>query len=104
MLGGVVHHPKVATRIKELRSGSLTARLDNDKLTHRWVVDRLGGEATDMDNTASARIRALELLGKTTGMFTGSIAAAVAVEPRSAEEIEKEIQAKLAAIMPITCS
>ena len=93
-------NPKVAERIEELRAGSLRAQFDNDQLTQRWIVDRLREEATDTDNAAPARIRALELLGKTTGMFTGSTA--VAVEPRSAEEIEKEIQAKLAALMPIT--
>ena len=91
---------KVAERIEELRAGNLQAQLDNDQLTQRWIIGRLREEATDTHNTATARIRALELLGKTTGMFTGSTA--VAVEPRSAEEIEKEIEAKLNVVMGIT--
>ena len=65
---------KVAQRIEELRAGSLQAQLDNDQLTQRWIVGRLREEATDTDNTATARIRALELLGKTTGMFTSNTA------------------------------
>lgn len=60
---------KVAASIDELRAGSLEGSLDDAELTRRWVLDRLRSEATNSNNSAGERIRALELLGKATGAF-----------------------------------
>lgn len=91
-------NPKVAQRIEELREGSLQAKLDNDDLTLRWIMGRLREEATDMGSPASARVRALEILGKAHGLFDNTV---VAVEPRSPEEVEVELMERLTAIMPM---
>jgi hypothetical protein len=56
-------------------------------------LKRLSEEADQADN-ASSRIRALELVGKTVGMFTDRIEQAETSE-RSASEIEKELKARL---------
>jgi|SaaInlStandDraft_1057018.scaffolds.fasta_scaffold23587_3 phage terminase small subunit len=44
-------------------------RSDRLKLDCDWVIKRLQAEADDRNNTASARIRALELIGKHLGVF-----------------------------------
>ncbi len=93
-------NPKVSERITALREGSHQARLDNDRLTRDWIINGLREEAANPDNPASARVRALEVLGKMMGMFKGN--AVVTAEPRSPEEIKAELMEKLTAIMPTT--
>ena len=90
-------NPKVSDRIQQLREGSLQTRLDNDRRTRDWIINGLREKATNRDNPASARVRALELLGKTVGMFTGNTV--VPVEPRTPEEIEEELRERFTAIM-----
>lgn len=52
-----------------------TRRKERTELTQDWVVERLRAEADDHseDATHSARIRALELLGKHLGMFVDRV-------------------------------
>jgi phage terminase small subunit len=57
--------PEIKAQIgHEQRGRSDRLRLDSD-----WVIKRLELEADDRSNTASARIRALELIGKHLGVF-----------------------------------
>ena len=57
--------PKIKTEIdSELKARSERLRIGSD-----WIVMRLEQEASDKNNTAAARIRALELLGKHIGLF-----------------------------------
>jgi hypothetical protein len=58
-----------------------------------WVLKSLQEEAVSADN-ASSRIRALELVGKTVGMFTDRVEQADTTE-RTASEIERDLRAKL---------
>ena len=93
----LAQHPKVSKRIKELQ-----AQIEQDHRTreHRLrehVLKRLQEEADGADN-ASSRIRALELVGKTIGMFTDRIEQADETQ-RTASEIEKELEAKLARLL-----
>lgn len=90
-------HEGVARRIGELKSGDHEATLDNEMLTQRWIMDRLREEAINPKNSASVRVRALELIGKNQKMFSDD--AAVVMKERSAEEITKEIQSKVASIL-----
>jgi hypothetical protein len=50
-------------------------------------------EALDIDNPASTRVRALELLGKGAGLFDST--QTVVVENRTASQIEAELTEKL---------
>lgn len=90
-------HEGVKRRIDELKSGDARATSDNEMLTQRWIMDRLREEATNPKNSPSVRVRALELIGKNQKMFGDD--AVVVIKERSPEEIEKEIQAKLASIL-----
>lgn len=90
-------HPRVSVRIQELKDGDLAATLDNDKITQRWIMERLQAEATNPKNSPSVRVRALELIGKNQKMFGDD--SIVVVKERSSEDITKEIQSKLASLL-----
>lgn len=60
--------------LKNVEIGKAIRRLDAEtstrlQLTHELVLEGLHGIATDDTTTASARVRAYELLGKHQGMF-----------------------------------
>ncbi|MGJ8585484.1 MAG: hypothetical protein ACSHXD_15435 [Marinosulfonomonas sp.] len=79
--------PNVALRIDELLyENSLDQRMQ--AISRRgFVLDRLAKEALHAA-TASARIRALELLGKSVGLFDAS---QEVTSSRSIEELESEL-------------
>ena len=85
--------PKVADRIESLKEEDRTVVVAHEKLTNQWVVDRLKQKADDPTVSDAAQIRALELLGKTTGLFDEGTK--IIVEHRSPEEIEREINERL---------
>ena len=85
--------PKVSARIKDIQADMEADRRTIERRREEWVLKRLSEEADQADN-ASSRIRALELVGKTVGMFTDRIEQADTAE-RSASEIEKELTARL---------
>ena len=85
--------PKVSARIKDIQADMEADRRTIERRREEWVLKRLSEEADQADN-ASSRIRALELVGKTVGMFTDRIEQAETSE-RSASEIEKELKARL---------
>lgn len=60
-----MRQPMVAHKVKL----ELANRCEHLKLSADWVLSRLQEEALDSESTASARIRALELLGKYLGIF-----------------------------------
>jgi len=89
----LAQNPKVSARIKDIQADMEQDRRTIERRREEWVLKRLQEEADQADN-ASSRIRALELVGKTVGMFTDRIEQADAAE-RSASEIEKELTARL---------
>ena len=89
----LAQNPKVSTRIKDIQADMEADRRTIERRREEWVLKRLSEEADQADN-ASSRIRALELVGKTVGMFTDRIEQAETSE-RSASEIEKELTARL---------
>lgn len=89
----LAQNPKVSTRIKDIQADMEADRRTIERRREEWVLKRLSEEADQADN-ASSRIRALELVGKTVGMFTDRIEQAETSE-RSASEIEKELKARL---------
>ena len=89
----LAQNPKVSTRIKDIQADMEADRRTIERRREEWVLKRLQEEADGADN-ASSRIRALELVGKTVGMFTDRIEQAETSE-RSASEIEKELKARL---------
>ena len=89
----LAQNPKVSARIKDIQ-----ADIESDHRTRlarreEWVLKSLQEEAVSADN-ASSRIRALELVGKTIGMFTDRVEQSDTTE-RTASEIERDLRAKL---------
>jgi len=84
---------KVKNRVRELKEQKLKARETHREISKDWILDKLRAEASDDDNNASVRVRALEILAKTEKLFDDSTN--VTVVHRSAEEVERELQARL---------
>jgi hypothetical protein len=88
-------HPKVSARIVELEAEK-EARQRVQALSRE---DRILNELEDIafgSTNAMARLRALELLGKTVGLFKPK---EVLEQTRTAEEIKSSIELKLAALI-----
>ena len=89
----LAHNPSVTTRLSRLKEGVESDTRASIVNTRRWVIDQLQHEATNAD-TAMARLRGLELLGKAVGLFdTHNIEASP--RPRSSAEILDEIRQRL---------
>ena len=84
---------KVRGRVRELKEQKLKARETHKEISKDWILDKLRAEASDDENNPSVRVRALEILAKTEKLFDDSTN--VTVVHRSAEEVEKELQARL---------
>ena len=84
---------KIKTRIQELKDDSAVAKREQKKLSKAWIIQSLQDEASNEDNAPSVRVRALEILAKTEKLFDDSTN--VTVVHRSAEEVERELQARL---------
>ena len=89
---------KVMTYITALKKKDATAIEAHDKLSKAWILERLQDEARNDRNPAATRVRALELLGKTSGLFDESIH--ITFENRTPEDVEKELIEKLAVLFP----
>ena len=87
---------RVQAHIKALRQDKATAVKSQEKVRKSLVLERLRDEALDLENPPSTRVRALELLGKSSGLFDDSTT--VTIENRTPEQIELELQDKLAAL------
>ena len=59
-----------------------------------WVIERITQQVMDPATTPAVKTRALELLGKTIGLFTDRVETKDVTE-RSADEIEAQIRARL---------
>ena len=90
---------KVLTYITALKKKDATAVEAHEKLSKDWIVQRLQDEAQNDKNPAATRVRALELLGKTSGLFDELTH--ITFENRTPEDVEKELLEKLAVLFPI---
>jgi hypothetical protein len=89
----LAQNPKVATRIKAIQADMEQDRRTIERRREEWVLKRLTQEA-DQAETDGARIRAIELVGRTIGMFTDRIEQADDAE-RSASDIEADLRKRL---------
>tara|TARA_R110002020_G_scaffold228704_2_gene439512 strand:- start:524 stop:853 length:330 start_codon:yes stop_codon:yes gene_type:complete len=87
----------VQEAIKSLKADRKVVSRTTEKLSNDWVIQRLQDEAVSEKNPPATRVRALELLGKTGGLFDESTH--VTFEHRSPEDIEKELLEKLGLVM-----
>ena len=86
-------NPRVKDAITSLKAQSKTAQDAHHKLSNEWIMQRLQDEAVTDRNPPATRVRALELLGKTGGLFDESTH--VTIEQRSPEDLERELVEKL---------
>ena len=93
----LAQNPKVSARIKDIQAENEADHRTRLARREEWVLKSLQEEAVSADN-ASSRIRALELVGKTVGMFTDRVEQADTTE-RSASDIERDLRAKLDRLM-----
>jgi len=87
--------PKVSQRYKTLLKRKEDYALTSSLSLRHLVLERLREEALDKNNNESARIRALELLGKSSdvGLFIERIE--TITKDRTPEEVMSEIEEKL---------
>ena len=88
--------PHVASEIDRLTDGRKTSKKVQTKIHKTWITERLKAEALSDENPASTRVRALELLGKSAGLFDESTT--LTIENRTPQDIETELRNKLGAI------
>ena len=89
----LVRHPEVARRIGELKAEAEQVRQTMLVGREEAILAQLEKEALTA-KTDSARIRAIELLGKHLGLFTDRLETKD-VTQRSADEIEAQIRIRL---------
>ena len=84
---------KVLARVKQIQADMEEDRRTIERRREEYVLKRLQEEAEQAD-TDGARVRSLELLGKTIGMFTDRVETDDKTE-RAASDIEAELRQKL---------
>ena len=94
----LAQHPKVSARIKSIQADMETDRRMIALRREEYVLRRLQEEAEGAD-TSSSKIRALELLGKTTGLFADKTIIENGDNDKTAEQLEDEIAERLAALI-----
>ena len=95
----LAQNPKVTTRIKAIQADMEQDRRTIERRRSEWILRRLTEEAETAE-TDGARIRALELLGKslTVSMFTDRIEQTDTTE-RTATDIEADLRKRLDRLM-----
>lgn len=91
----LMDNPKVIHRVNGLQQAKEERVLLDHARLKRLVLERLHAEALEAESD-SARIRALELLGKSIAMFTDKVEQETT--HKSAKEIEEELIARLSSL------
>ena len=91
----LMDNPKVVQRVHALQEAKEERVLLDHARVKRLVLEKLHKEATTAESD-SARIRALELLGKSIAMFTDKVEQETT--HKSAKEIEEELIARLSSL------
>ena len=91
----LVANPKIALSIQKAMTKREEATVASSIRTRSYVLDRLMRESKESDSDAS-RVRALELLGKTIGLFSDTVEIK---EARDSETIAEEIEEKIIALL-----
>ena len=94
--------PKVSQRYKTLLRRKEEYALNSSLSLRQLVLEKLREEALNKENTSQSRIRALELLGKTSdvGLFIERIE--TITKDRTPEEVMSEIEEKLEKVIGST--
>ena len=85
-------HPKVAARIDQLKAEAEISAAEKREGVREFVLHELTEMACEA-STPSARLKALELLGKSVGLFSDRVE--VSAPERSIEELEAAIKQRI---------
>jgi phage terminase small subunit len=85
-------HPKVAARIDQLKAEAELSAAEKREGVREFVLHELTEMACEA-STPSARLKALELLGKSVGLFSDRVE--VSAPERSIEELEAAIKQRI---------
>jgi phage terminase small subunit len=88
---------KVATRIKAIQADIEADHRTRAARREEYVLKKLQDEAEHAE-TDGSRVRALELLGKTVGLFTDKVEIEQDTD-KSAAELEQELERRLAGLL-----
>jgi hypothetical protein len=91
---GLVNNSKIRARLDQLHQDREQQQRMLSLSRSDFVLKQLTDEATNPDNSDGARVRALELLGKSVALFTDKVETEDKTE-RDADAIKAELQAKL---------
>ena len=94
-------HPIVTTMLRQHKDRMADASITQGVKRQQHVLNRLMVESTDDQSNASARIRALELLGRVAidGPALFSERLEVTTESESADDVRKELESRLTALL-----
>ena len=90
----LVQNPRVSQRLEQLNLDREQQRRMQSLSRSDFVLKQLTEEAMNTENSDGARVRALELLGKSVALFTDKVETEDKTE-RDADAIKRELQAKL---------
>ena len=91
----LVANPKIAQSIHKAIERKETVAVASSLRTRNYVIDQLYRESKESDSD-SARIRALELLGKSVSLFSDVVETK---EARSSDEVEADIEERIQALL-----
>ena len=91
----LVANPKIAISIQRAIAKKEQSAVASSLRTRNYVIDQLYKESKESDSD-SARIRALELLGKSVSLFSDVVETK---EARSSEEVEADIEERIQALL-----
>lgn len=91
----LVANPKIALSIQKALERKEVSAVASSLRTRNYVIEQLYKESKESDSD-SARIRALELLGKSVAMFTD---VTEQKETRDSTDIEQDIEEKITALL-----
>ena len=91
----LVANPKIAISIQRAIAKKEQSAVASSLRTRNYVIDQLYKESKESDSD-SARIRALELLGKSVSLFSDVVETK---EARSSDEVEADIEERIQALL-----
>ena len=94
----LLQHPKITQRINELIKVKENRLLASTTKTKEYVLKKLY-ELVETESNPQARIRSLELLGKSIAMFTD---VQETKDTRTKDQVEQDIEAKLKELESLT--
>ena len=93
----LAQHPKVSTRIRAIQADMEADHRTRAARREEYVLKRLQEEAEQAE-TDGSRVRALELLGKTVGLFTDKVEIEQDSD-KTAAELEQELERRIAGLL-----